>query len=138
MRKVLIKDKDYILAVVLRKGIFPKGLGFYTNDDQPIQVATWRYEKGKDLLAHIHKKARRSNAHVQELLFVKSGKLRADLYNENHEKVKSVILKEGDILINFKGGHGYTVLQDNTQVLEVKNGPYIGIEKDKLVITPKT
>jgi len=134
MTKTTIKDGRVLLALVLRKDSFPKGLNFYSDDSQPLQVATWRYEKGKVLKAHAHKKARRVNLYVQELVFVKSGKLRADIYNEKHKKMRSLLLKTGDILITLAGGHGYKVLEEGTEVLEVKNGPYIGLEKDKLLI----
>ena len=38
---------------------------------------------------------------------------------------------EGDILILLTGGHGYEILTEGTQVLEVKNGPYVGAEADR-------
>jgi hypothetical protein len=38
---------------------------------------------------------------------------------------------QGDVLALFNGGHGYEVLEDNTRVLEVKNGPYLGPEVDR-------
>ena len=45
--------------------------------------------------------------------------------------VEKLIAKEGDTLILLRGGHGYKVLEDGTQVLEIKNGPYVGAEKDR-------
>jgi hypothetical protein len=42
-----------------------------------------------------------------------------------------MIVDEGDILILLQGGHGYEILEDGTQVLEVKNGPYIGADLDR-------
>lgn len=134
MTKTTVKDGRVVLAFVLRKGSFSKGLNFYSDDLQPLQLATWKYEKGRVLKAHAHKKARRINFHVQELVFIKSGRLRADIYSEKYIKVRSVLLKAGDILVTLAGGHGYKVLEEGTEVLEVKNGPYIGLERDKLLI----
>ena len=34
-------------------------------------------------------------------------------------------------MICLEGGHGYEILEDNTRVLEIKNGPYPGPEKDR-------
>ena len=31
----------------------------------------------------------------------------------------------------LRGGHGYEILEDGTQVLEVKNGPYLGPDVDR-------
>ena len=54
-----------------------------------------------------------------------------DIYSEEDAFVDSVELSCGDILILFFGGHGYEILENGTQVLEVKNGPYVGAEKDR-------
>jgi hypothetical protein len=40
-------------------------------------------------------------------------------------------LERGDTIILLNGGHGYEILSDNTKVLEVKNGPYVGADKDR-------
>jgi len=37
----------------------------------------------------------------------------------------------GDVVILLRGGHGYDIIEDGTQVLEVKNGPYLGAEADR-------
>jgi hypothetical protein len=34
-------------------------------------------------------------------------------------------------MVMLKGGHGYDILENNTQVLEVKNGPFTSVEKDR-------
>jgi len=39
--KEIIKDKDKILAIILKDGDFPEGLNFHTKDDDFLQVATW-------------------------------------------------------------------------------------------------
>ena len=31
----------------------------------------------------------------------------------------------------LRGAHGYDILENGTQVLEVKNGPYVGAELDR-------
>ena len=38
---------------------------------------------------------------------------------------------EGDVVILLRGGHGYDIIEDGTQVLEIKNGPYLGAEVDR-------
>ena len=34
-------------------------------------------------------------------------------------------------MIILSGGHGYEILEDNTQIIEAKNGPFIDVETDK-------
>ena len=37
----------------------------------------------------------------------------------------------GDVIILLRGGHGYDILDDDTEVLEIKNGPYVGSDLDR-------
>jgi hypothetical protein len=45
--------------------------------------------------------------------------------------VESACVKEGDVLVLINGGHGYKILEDDIQVLEINNGPYLGPEADR-------
>jgi hypothetical protein len=65
------------------------------------------------------------------VLFVRRGSLRADIYDSGKNKVAEWIVKQGDIVVLLGGGHGYQILTDGTQVLEIKNGPYLGAETDR-------
>jgi hypothetical protein len=64
-------------------------------------------------------------------VFIKQGRIRANVYTEKRVFLKSIELQSGDLMVMLKGGHGYDILEDDTQVLEVKNGPFMGIEKDR-------
>jgi len=55
----------------------------------------------------------------------------AHIYSTREEKLADLEVKEGDVIILLRGGHGYTILEDGTQVLEIKNGPYLGPETDR-------
>lgn len=134
MKKEIIKDKNKILALILRNSNFPQGLNFYTRDKDFIQLATWNYDRGKKTLPHAHKIVKRVATRTQEVIYVKSGKIKIEIYTDKDKLCKKKILKPGDITVIFAGGHSFKILEDNTQVLEIKNGPYLGIEKDKKVI----
>ena len=41
------------------------------------------------------------------------------------------MLNEGDLAIFAYGGHGYVILEDNTQIIETKNGPFVDVATDK-------
>jgi len=68
---------------------------------------------------------------TQEALYVRKGKIRADIFDTQGRKVAEWTAVEGDLLVLLRGGHGYEILQDDTQVLEIKNGPYPGAEADR-------
>ncbi|MDA8085692.1 MAG: hypothetical protein M0Z75_03245 [Nitrospiraceae bacterium] len=120
------------LAVLVRGSEIKKGLGFYTEEADFLQVGVWAgYERGKVLRAHNHNQAERTAGRTQEALFVMRGSLRASIYSEDDRFVAALDVNAGDILVLFAGGHGYEITGEDTFVLEVKNGPFPGVEKDK-------
>ena len=128
-----IKDNDIVLARYIPADIaWKEGLSFFSEDNDFIQVGTWGYDSPKELLAHTHNEAMRKVSWTQEVIFIKQGKIQSEIYDLNRNKVKEIICSEGDIIILLRGGHGYRILEDNTQVLEVKNGPYLGAERDRV------
>ena len=66
-----------------------------------------------------------------EIVFVLKGAVQVDIYDFSNNKIDSVIIKQGGVIILLNGGHGFKILEDDTKVVEVKNGPYFGNEKDK-------
>ncbi|WP_374659989.1 hypothetical protein [Inhella sp.] len=108
-----------------------EGLRFFSPDADFIQAGTWGYPAGKELLAHSHNEAHRDVAWTQELLYIRKGRLRARIYAPTDELVDTLEAGEGDLLMLLRGGHGYDILEDGTQVLEVKNGPYLGPDVDR-------
>jgi len=126
-----IQDKDKILAIILRNADFPEGLNFHTKEEDFLQVATWNYPEGKKSSTHSHKISERVSNRSQEAIYIKKGKVKAEIYSEDDKLLKEVVLSGGDLIIILGGGHGMEVLEDGTQVIEIKNGPYPGLEKDK-------
>lgn len=127
-----IKEGDLVLARFIPAGVaWQEGLKFFSQDDDFMQVGVWGYEAGTNLKAHIHNQVKREVSWTQEALFVRSGKLRANIFNTKEEKVAEIDIGAGDIIILLRGGHGYNVLENGTQVLEIKNGPYVGADIDR-------
>lgn len=122
-------------GAVLARHITPKdikdGLNFFSEDNEFIQVGAWSYDSGKELLAHIHNEVPRTAVRTYEALYVISGSLTAKIYDLNGEPVEVFTVKAGEILILLECGHGYSILEDNTRVLEFKNGPYLGAQTDR-------
>lgn len=110
---------------------FDDGLSFFSKDEEFIQVGAWRYDLGKYIKPHIHNEFPRITNRTYEMLYVISGELEAIIYDLDKEPVETLVVKTGEALILLGCGHGYTITEDNTKVLEVKNGPYFGTEKDR-------
>lgn len=129
---VEIKEGDLVLARhIPASAAWQDGLSFFSEDGDFIQVGVWGYGAGKELKAHIHNEVKREVLWTQEVLFVRSGKLRANVFNTREEKVAELEVNAGDLIILLRGGHGYDILEDGTQVLEIKNGPYVGPDLDR-------
>ena len=129
---ITVKEGDLLLAkYVPEKQAWGGGLNFFSEDEEFIQVGTWGYDFGKNLKAHIHNEVKREVLWTQEVLYVRKGKIRADIFSTKRKKLKSILVGEGDIILLLRGAHGYEILEDGTQVLEIKNGPYVGAELDR-------
>jgi hypothetical protein len=131
MKTEKIIDNGSTIAIIIRDSDWTEGLNFLSSEGDFLQVGTWYYQKEKKLEPHIHLNAPREAAYTQEVVYVKEGRMNADIYNEKEELIRSVDLAKGDALILLKGGHGYEILEDNTKILEIKNGPYAGADKDR-------
>ncbi len=126
-----IKFKGEVIARLLPSDSWAEGLGFYSNDEEYIQVGTWKYDSGKSLMRHIHNPVERSIIRTQEVIYVKQGRVLAQIYTLDEEFVEEFEAKTGDTIILLNCGHGYEILENGTQVIEVKNGPYLGAEVDR-------
>jgi hypothetical protein len=132
MSIVEIKEGEMILARhIPAAAAWAEGLNFFSGEQEFIQVGTWGYDAGKNLKAHTHNQVQRQVPWTQEVLFIRRGRLSARIYNSQEELVGRLEVAAGDLIILLRGGHGYDILEDGTEVLEIKNGPYLGAEVDR-------
>lgn len=129
MREII--KNGIVLARHIFADDFGDGLSFFSKDEEFIQVGAWGYDSGKDINPHIHNEFPRTANRTCEVLYVISGALEAKIYDLDKQLAETLQVKAGDALILLECGHGYTIMQDNTRVLEVKNGPYFGAEADR-------
>lgn len=128
-----IKDKaGNLLVIFFVRSKWKKGLNFLTQDSDYLQCGTWWYQKGHVLQKHKHKIFKRESFRTQELIYVVEGTMKAIVYDDEMNFVESIILRDGDLAIFLNGGHEYLILSDDTKILEVKNGPFVGVENDKI------
>ncbi len=125
----ILKDNNEILAILIKKDYSHEGLKFFTPDDFSQQLAYMHHKKGKKIKPHAHNAVRREIRFTQEVLFLKRGKLRVDIYRNDRTFFSSFCLVEGDVILLAGGGHGFEALED-IEMIEVKQGPYSG-ELDK-------
>ena len=126
-----IRSGDKLLAIVWRDKDWGPGLHFCTPDDLFIQAGCWQYPSGKELAAHRHKIYQREVLQTQEMVYVKRGRMKVRVFDADKQLVEEPILEAGDFAVLADCGHGYEILEDDTQILEVKNGPFVDVGTDK-------
>ena len=124
-----IKSGENILAMIIRKSFSKDGIEFFTPDHYPQQLGYMKRPKGYIIKPHIHYQIPRIVSTLQEVLFIKNGRVRVDFYDNNKKYIESRILFKGDFILLAAYGHGFVMLEES-EIIEVKQGPYLE-EKDK-------
>ncbi len=125
--KEIIKHGDNIIAIIIYNTHADEGVNFFTPHDFPQQLGFQKRPKGDIVKPHTHKPIARQVTHTQEVLFIRRGKCRIDLYDTEGNHFDSRELEGGDIILLAHGGHGIEVLED-IEFIEIKQGPYLGVE----------
>jgi len=123
-----------VLAIVIPRDFKSSGISFVTNDDSVHQVGVLNWPEGHIIDAHIHNPLTRTIDSTQEVLFIRSGRVRMDLYDMNQSYQCSRELVSGDTVFLVSGGHGFEILEE-ADIVEVKQGPYLG-EGEKTRFAP--
>ena len=117
------------IALIIRSEFDEPGISFFTPDSFSQQVAYMKHPKGKTIEPHVHNLITRQVQYTQEVLFVKMGALKIDLYSSKRKFISSHVLNGGDVVLLSGGGHSFEMLEE-TSFIEVKQGPYAG-DNDK-------
>ena len=133
VEKISFDGVDY--AIVLRKGVRVEGSTFFTEDDNPMQLGIIKHRAGYIETPHIHKDAE-VFPNIQQVLYITRGVVAVDFFDDDAEKVAQTTLSRGDTALIMFGGHAIRVLAD-LECLTIKQGPYAGIEKDKIDLLEK-
>jgi hypothetical protein len=124
-----IRSKDNLLALILRATYHAEGIEFFTPHHFSQQLGYMNQPKGFVIQPHIHNFVNRDVQLTQEVLFIKSGRVKMDIFNLEKEFIQSTVLNKGDTVLLAAGGHGFTMFEQ-AEIIEVKTGPHVG-EKDK-------
>jgi len=123
-----------ILSIIIRKDFKKDGIEFFTPDDFSQQLAYMKRPKDYVIPPHVHNAVPREVQFTEEVLFIKSGRVRVDFYDDDKNYLESSILKDGDVILLAHGGHGFEMIEES-EIIEVKQGPYAG-EMDKVRFEP--
>ena len=121
---------DQLLAIIIKSNYKNEGISFFTPNDFSQQLGYMNRPKGYEIDPHRHNLVERKVFLTQEVLFIRSGKVQVSFYDDNENFVESKVLEKNDIILLASGGHGFKMLE-NSEIIEVKQGPYCG-EEDKV------
>jgi len=127
IEKIAHEGKTYALIIYADTRV--EKMNFYTPEPYPLQLSVQK--RSDKVKPHFHKKVKRETVGTQEIIFIKKGKMRIDFFDDNKKKIDERILKTGDLIVLDEGAHGMEMLEE-TEFIEVKNGPYISAEEDKV------
>jgi hypothetical protein len=131
-----IIHNNTLLALIIKSSYSSDGIEFFTPPDYSQQLAYMQRPKGYLIEPHVHNFVHREVTFTQEVLYIKSGAVRIDFFDELQNYLESYIVKTGDVVMLAFGGHGFEMLEQ-TEMIEVKQGPYLGA-KDKTRFGPVT
>ena len=129
-----IKNGSELLSIIIRASYSQNGISFFTPSEFSQQLGYMKREKGYSIDPHVHNPVKREVVWTQEVLFVKSGKIRVDFYNDSKVYLESRVIQTGDVILLASGGHGFHMLEES-EMIEVKQGPYSG-DRDKTRFDP--
>lgn len=129
-----IKHQAQILAVILYSDYSAEGIKFFTQDNFSQQLGYMNRPQGYVIPPHVHNPVARKVQYTKEVLFIKSGKVRVDFYDEEKNYLESRILNQGDFILLAFGGHGFEMIEPS-EMIEIKQGPYAG-DNDKTRFDP--
>ena len=123
LERIINDSKE--LAIILRAQYKSEGIEFFTPDDYSQQLAYMNRPSGYLIKPHVHNAVERKVQYTKEVLYIKSGQVRVDFYEEDQSYLESRVLHAGDLILLAYGGHGFYMLQAS-EIIEVKQGPYAG------------
>jgi hypothetical protein len=128
--KIVSSPDGEALCYIIRASYQSEKTEFFTPSSYSQQLGIIKYPKEGKIKPHHHNLVPREVLYTQEVLVIRKGTVKVNLYNKEKELVTSEILYVGDTILLASGGHGFEMLED-TELLEIKQGPYNGVQNDK-------
>ena len=132
-----VEKNKKIYAIIIRANYSKEGIEFFTPNEFSQQLAYMKRPKGYNISPHLHLNTNKNIQNTQEVLLIRSGKVRVDFYESDKKYFLSKILTKGDVILLAFGGHGFEILEES-EIIEVKQGPYEETkDKERFEHTPK-
>ncbi len=110
---------------------------FFSPPESSFQFGLLAHEAGFVEPPHYHQEFERRITDLQQMFVVQKGVVVVDLYADDGSKIRDITLRAGDAIVLIHGVHAIRVLED-MQCISVKQGPFLGPDKDKVIVEVKS
>lgn len=130
----IVERAGAVYALILRaNATSSEKYNFLTDSQNPLQLGMNFYKQGETIKAHYHLPRHVESDWVQEFLLIAEGRATLTLFDQGDQTpIETLELGTGDMVLLLSGGHGLQI-QEDTKIVEIKQGPYDGKTKDKVV-----
>ena len=125
--------ENTLVAIVVRNYKITSRLDI-TSVDEILQTSILSLKKNDLVRPHKHNLIKREILGTQEVWIVYKGRGVVSFYDVDNQFLCSKRITKGDMVLNFRGGHGLKAFSRKMVFIEIKNGPYKGPEIDKVSI----
>ncbi|GAB1430329.1 hypothetical protein MASR2M18_11620 [Ignavibacteria bacterium] len=123
-------------AEVLRADVRVEHTTFFSPAESSFQFGLLAHKAGFVEPPHYHKPFKREIADLQQMFVVQRGEVVVELYADDGTMLEEITLRTGDGIVLIHGVHAIRVTED-MQCISVKQGPYLGMENDKVFVEAK-
>lgn len=124
-------------AEIIRADVRVDKTRFFSPAESSFQFGLLAHEAGFVEEPHYHKSFTRQIDDLQQMFVMQRGVVVIELYSNDGDLLREVTLRSGDAIVLIHGVHGLRVVED-FQAISVKQGPYLGMDGDKVNVTVKS
>jgi hypothetical protein len=132
----IFEHKGVRYAEVIRAESKVEITKFFSPAESSFQFGLLAHGAGFVEPPHYHKEFERTIKDLQQMFVVQRGVVDVDLYDDEGKMIETVRLKQGDAIVLIHGVHAIKVIED-MQCISVKQGPFLGAENDKIMVSVK-
>jgi len=132
----VIENMGIKYAEIIRANTRVTKTTFFSSSDSSFQFGLLAHKTGFEEPPHYHKPFKREISDLQQMLVVQKGVIIVEFYNDKGRLIREVTLRPGDAAVLIHGVHAIRVIED-MQCISVKQGPFLGTEKDKVIVEVK-
>jgi hypothetical protein len=110
---------------------------FFSPAESSFQFGLLAHDAGFVEPPHYHKSVPREITDLQQMFVVQRGVVAVQLFGDDGEFLREIVLYSGDAIVLIHGVHSIRVIED-MQCISVKQGPFMGPENDKINVEVKS